>query len=174
VTESFFFAGGGKIRSPLLALAALLLLAVAGDRFLASQSSDPRGGTAICRANAVVPSAATDREFMAENEIVMKRMMAAMAISPTGDVDRDFVAMMVAHHRGAIEMAIAELQHGHNEPLRRMAQEIIVTQGQEIQAMRNAQPAAYSTSGRQGPTGQAAETFDSKLFLTVSVTEGVR
>jgi len=43
--------------------------------------------------------------------------------------------MMVPHHRGAIEMAQAELRYGRNEPLRRMAQEIIVTQLQEITAM---------------------------------------
>ena len=36
----------------------------------------------------------------------------------------------------AHEMARAELRYGHNEPLRRMAQEIIVTQLQEITAMR--------------------------------------
>jgi hypothetical protein len=46
------------------------------------------------------------------------------------------VAMMVPHHQGAIEMAQAELRYGRNEPLRRMAQEIIVTQLQEITAMR--------------------------------------
>jgi hypothetical protein len=33
-------------------------------------------------------------------------------------------------------MAQAELRYGRNEPLRRMAQEIIVTQLQEITAMR--------------------------------------
>jgi hypothetical protein len=43
---------------------------------------------------------------------------------------------MVPHHQGAIEMAQAELRYGRNEPLRRMAQEIIVTQLQEITAMR--------------------------------------
>jgi len=62
--------------------------------------------------------------------------MNGMAIGSSGDVDRDFVAMMVAHHQGAIEMAQAELRHGRNERLRRLAQEIIVTQGQEIAAMR--------------------------------------
>jgi Domain of unknown function (DUF305) len=46
------------------------------------------------------------------------------------------VAMMVPHHQGAIEMAQAELRYGRNEPLRRMAQGIIVTQLQEIKAMR--------------------------------------
>jgi hypothetical protein len=66
----------------------------------------------------------------------MTKMMADMAIKPTGDVDHDFVEMMVPHHQGAIDMAQAVLRHGHNEQLRRLAQEIIVTQQQEIAAMR--------------------------------------
>ena len=44
--------------------------------------------------------------------------------------------MMVPHQQGAIDMAQAELRHGHNEQLRRIAQEIIVTQQQEIAATR--------------------------------------
>ena len=35
----------------------------------------------------------------------MKKMMGDMAVRPTGDVDADFVAMMVPHHQGAIDMA---------------------------------------------------------------------
>ncbi|NIF74975.1 DUF305 domain-containing protein, partial [Burkholderia sp. Ap-962] len=54
----------------------------------------------------------------------------------SGDVDRDFVAMMVPHHQGAIDMAQAELRYGHNEQLRRIAPEIVVEQQQEIVAMR--------------------------------------
>jgi hypothetical protein len=59
-----------------------------------------------------------------------------MAITPAGDVDRDFVATMTPHHQGAIDMAQAVLRYGHNEQIRRLAQEIIVTQQQEIVAMR--------------------------------------
>src|SRR5262249_23656623 len=70
--------------------------------------------------------------FLAENEAATTRMMAAMTIKPSGDVDKDFVAVMVPHHQGAIEMAEAELRHGRNEQLRRIAQEIIVEQRQEI------------------------------------------
>ena len=66
----------------------------------------------------------------------MDRMMAGMNVKPTGDVDADFVAMMIPHHQGAIDMAVAELRYGKNEQLRRMAQEIIVNQQQEIAAMR--------------------------------------
>ena len=43
--------------------------------------------------------------YLAENDATMGRMMSAMAIKPSGDVDRDFVAMMSPHHQGAIEMA---------------------------------------------------------------------
>lgn len=84
--------------------------------------------------------------FLAENNAAMERMMAAMAIKPTGDVDADFVAMMIPHHQGAIDMALAQLRYGRNEQLRRIAQEIIVTQQQEIAAMRLAlgQPLSQS------------------------------
>jgi len=82
--------------------------------------------------------AANDDEtsFVAENEAAMSKMMAAMSVKPSGDVDRDFVATMAPHHQGAIEMAQAELRHGRNEQLRRIAQEIIIDQTQEIAAMR--------------------------------------
>jgi uncharacterized protein (DUF305 family) len=66
----------------------------------------------------------------------MDKMMAEMAIKPSGDVDRDFSAMMIPHHQGAIDMARAELRYGRNEQLRRIAQGIIVEQQQEIAAMR--------------------------------------
>jgi hypothetical protein len=79
-----------------------------------------------------------EASFLAENDAAMTKMMAAMEIKPSGDVDRDFVAMMVPHHQGAVDMAQAELRYGHNEQLRRLAQEIIVTQQQEITVMRQA------------------------------------
>ena len=65
----------------------------------------------------------------------MTKMMRGMAARPSGDVDADFVAMMVPHHQGAIEMAVAVLRHGRNPRIRRLAQEIIVTQQEEIAAM---------------------------------------
>ena len=87
----------------------------------------------------VSPSRLTaEAPFLAENDAAMTKMMDGMTPKPTGDVDRDFVAMMVPHHQGAIDMAVAELRHGHNEQLRRLAQEIIVTQQEEIAAMRMA------------------------------------
>jgi uncharacterized protein (DUF305 family) len=85
------------------------------------------------------PTAALiEAPFLSENRSAMARMMRDMAVSPTGDVDADFVAMMVPHHQGAIDMAMTVLRYGHNEKIRRLAQEIIVTQRDEIVAMRRA------------------------------------
>jgi uncharacterized protein (DUF305 family) len=53
-----------------------------------------------------------------------------------GNPDHDFAAMMIPHHQGAIDMAKVELLHGKDPVLRRLAQEIIVTQQQEIVVMR--------------------------------------
>jgi uncharacterized protein (DUF305 family) len=84
------------------------------------------------------PDYSDEQPFLSENDAAMNTMMADMTVKPTGDVDRDFVAMMVPHHQGAVDMAKAELRYGHNEQLRRLAQEIVVTQQQEIAVMQRA------------------------------------
>ena len=76
--------------------------------------------------------------FLEGNAEAMTRMMAGMDVPPSGDVDKDFVEMMVPHHQGAIDMAKLLLRYGENEKLKYIAQEIIVTQQQEIAAMRKA------------------------------------
>jgi len=99
-------------------------------------------------------SASPDEAYLAENVSAMTKMMIDMGIRPSGDVDKDFVAMMTPHHQGAIDMALAELRYGHNERLRRMAQEIIITQQQEIAAMRLAvnQPIPPSVPSPEQPS----------------------
>jgi len=88
------------------------------------------------------------------------RMHAAMDLPFSGDPDRDFARMMIPHHQGAIDMAIAELRYGNDERLRRLAQEIIVDQQQEIAVMRLAlgevAPAAVPSPTQADPAGAAA------------------
>jgi uncharacterized protein (DUF305 family) len=88
--------------------------------------------------------------FLAENRAAMDRMITGMDGAPTGDVDRDFAAMMIPHHQGAIDMAQAELRHGRNELLRRIAQEIVVEQQQEIEAMRLALGRTHAAAPPRG------------------------
>ena len=77
-----------------------------------------------------------EQPFLAGNDAAMEKMMAGMAVRPTGNVDKDFVDMMVPHHQGAIDMAVLELRYGTNVRLKAIAQEIVVTQQQEIAAMK--------------------------------------
>jgi hypothetical protein len=112
-----------------IATAAYLTVYPSNSQLLADYIS------AIC-AKSLRSASAEETPYLAENVSAMTKMMIDMGIRPSGDVDADFVAMMVPHHRGAIEMAQAELRYGRNEPLRRMAQGIIITQLQEITAMR--------------------------------------
>jgi len=77
-----------------------------------------------------------DASFQHDMAQAMRRMDEGMIIRPSGNADRDFAAMMIPHHQGAIDMAKAELKFGHDPVLRRLAQGIIVEQQQEIELMR--------------------------------------
>ena len=66
----------------------------------------------------------------------MNVMHKGMHSAPyTGNPDRDFVTMMIPHHQGAIDMAKAILLYGKDEQLKRLAQEIIADQQNEVQLM---------------------------------------
>jgi uncharacterized protein (DUF305 family) len=90
----------------------------------------------------------TEASFMAENQAAMSKMMKDMMVKPSGNVDADFTAMMIPHHQGAVAMAKAELQYGHNGKLRRIARNIIAGQTQQIGAMKAAlgQPLSQAAS----------------------------
>ncbi|WP_082077373.1 DUF305 domain-containing protein [Bradyrhizobium sp. LTSPM299] len=81
---------------------------------------------------------AEEQAFLSQNAVAMRKMMADMMIKPSGDIDRDFVEMMVPHHQGAVDMAKTELEYGRNARLRRLAQQIVATQQREITVMQNA------------------------------------
>jgi hypothetical protein len=78
--------------------------------------------------------------------------------------------MMVPHHQGAIDMALAVLRHGRNPQIRRLAQEIIVTQEQEIAVMRLAvgqplppsglSPTEVAPAGPNSPNQSAARATE--------------
>jgi Domain of unknown function (DUF305) len=135
------------------AIAAVIL----SNGYLAKPQSLADYIVAIC-AKTFHPGSAVEASYLADNVSAMTKMMINMGIRPSGDVDSDFVAMMVPHHQGAIEMAQAELRYGRNDQLRRLSQEIIVTQQQEIVAMRLALgqplPARAPAPDQVPPAGQ--------------------
>jgi len=132
---------------PLATVMAIACLAAAPAPAEAQQATAP----ASTAASASQRHLADEAPFLAENSAAMNTMMAGMNVKPSGDVDVDFAAMMIPHHQGAIDMALAELRYGKNEQLRRIAQEIIVDQQQEIAAM-------HLALGQKLPPSTAAPT----------------
>ena len=75
--------------------------------------------------------------FTSEMNVAMSAMMKDMhAPGYVGDPDIDFLAMMIAHHEGAVEMARLVLVHGRDPATRRLADEIIASQSVEIESMK--------------------------------------
>jgi hypothetical protein len=58
----------------------------------------------------------------------------------SGDIDRDFVALMIPHHQSAVEMAQTYLKHGQDPALRRLSENVIASQEAEIRQMRRRHP----------------------------------
>jgi uncharacterized protein (DUF305 family) len=162
----------GFIRKRMISLAATA--SVTATSFALAQ--DP---TRTCHVLAAMPiqyvadrsDHSEEQPFLSENAAAMNKMMAEMTIKPTGDVDRDFVAIMVRHHQGAVGVANAELNFGHNEQLRRLAREIVATQQQEIKVMRDAVNDGQS-SAAQSPEQPREELSPQSAPTDSSVAHG--
>lgn len=134
--------------SALRAATALIALAIALPAL--AQHDHQHGMNAGMRTGKAADPASSSQSFATLMDESMNTMNAGMARAPmNGDPDHDFASMMIPHHQGAVDMAKAELLHGKNPVLRRLAQEIIVTQGSEISVMHselNKMPSASSPS----------------------------
>src|SRR5215204_14977 len=83
------------------------------------------------------PRTVPDASFSAQIALATDRMHAAMAAAPrTGEPDRDFLAAMIPHHQGAIDMAKAVLLVTPDPRIRSLAQSIITEQQSEIELMK--------------------------------------
>ncbi|WP_422695997.1 DUF305 domain-containing protein [Cupriavidus necator] len=110
--------------------------------------------------------ASTAKPFAQRMDDAMAVMDAGMrSATMNGDPNHDFVAMMIPHHQGAIDMAKALLLETTDPELRNLAQGIITEQANEIRLMqawlaRHQQPAP-NTAG-QRPAIQSSPIRNSR------------
>ena len=102
--------------------------------------------------------------FYKETKSAMTQMDAAMTQADgvlMGDPDRDFIALMIPHHQGAIDMAKAVLLHGNDPALKNIAQEVIAEQSIEIAYLQKIQ-ARLIADAPSAPAPAAASQAEPK------------
>lgn len=98
---------------------------------------------AICLANTPVPMGAPPADHAMGGDAAHIDLMDGMdamnsdmmAGGTASDIDVAFVCSMIPHHRGAIDMANAELTHGDDPWAKELATKIVAAQEQEIAEM---------------------------------------
>jgi uncharacterized protein (DUF305 family) len=93
-------------------------------------------GVPTCPQHSQIASQPSTSSVWSELQQSMQTMHQTMSsIQSTGSNDEDFIRLMIPHHQAAIDMAKAELMHGQDPQMRRLAQEIITDQESEIELM---------------------------------------
>lgn len=81
------------------------------------------------------PSANEPASTKGYRDAMTKMDQGMMSMTYSGDADKDFVAGMIPHHQGAIDMAKVELQYGKDPQLHKLARDIVAAQQKEIAFM---------------------------------------
>lgn len=93
------------------------------------EESTPAGGTGG------MDHGDMDMGSMEMDGMNQQEAMAELQTLSGTDFDRRFLELMIAHHRGAVEMAQAELEDGRNPQALELAEKIIADQEAEIATM---------------------------------------
>ncbi|MDD2878850.1 MAG: DUF305 domain-containing protein [Rhodoferax sp.] len=111
-------------------LSAALVLGTLLSGAAFAQAADPHAGHTMA-----APSSKSTSASNAAYEQANAKMHKDMAVPLTGDADVDFLAGMIPHHQGAIDMAEVVLKYGKDPKVKKLAQDIVVAQKKEIAMM---------------------------------------
>ena len=129
---------------------ALFIVAVAAAPVNAQPASGDQTSSDSMKASP--EGAASTLEFEKSNQ----KMHEGMMLSFTGDADVDFVTGMIPHHQGAIDMAKIELKYGKDPEIRKLAEEIVKAQEEEISLMNAWLAKRKGNQEAQPPSGHSA------------------
>lgn len=68
--------------------------------------------------------------------VMMSGMESMKSMKMTGDVDKDYAAMMIKHHEDAIAMNKVLAEQGKNAELKAIAQKMTAQQNKEIEQLK--------------------------------------
>lgn len=118
-----------------LSIACILAACVMPGSGHAQAGGHPHGGGAAPPAPFVASTSKSFAQLMQDAMAVMDHGMRTAPMD--GDPEHDFVAMMIPHHQGAVDMAKALLLRTRDPELRNLAQGIITEQQNEIRLMQS-------------------------------------
>jgi uncharacterized protein (DUF305 family) len=110
------------------AVSAMVALGLAAGGAGAQQAASMPG----MKMNSAEGGSASTEAFKQADQKMMQQMHAP---AYTGDADKDFVAHMIPHHQGAIDMAEVELKYGKDSAMKKLARNIVKAQKEEIATM---------------------------------------
>ena len=141
---------------PLLAAGIMLMLAALGVTGC-QHAGAPAGSHLHSAPEVPLRYGKSFERYAAEMNTGMGKMMSDMhAPGYTGDADIDFLAMMIPHHEGAVDMARLVLQHGNDAVTRKLAEDIIASQMVEIEGMQRRLQDLKRGASRTDPGGYPA------------------
>ena len=70
------------------------------------------------------------------HQSMMSGMEKMHDMKMSGDTDKDFASMMIAHHEQAIEMSKSVLNHGDDPAVQKKAREIIAASEKDIRELK--------------------------------------
>jgi uncharacterized protein (DUF305 family) len=89
-------------------------------------------------------------------DMTMDGMVESLEGKTGDDFDQAFIAAMIPHHQGAVDMAKLALEHAKHPELKKLATEIIDAQNKEIALMQGWQNGNWAAEVEAMSSSQAA------------------
>ena len=124
-------------RGALCAALSVALLSQASAQDAAPTDAEPPAHGAHSRDMGSKDAAGGSTAAARAYDEVNARMHRDMAVALSGDPDRDFAEMMIAHHQGAIDMAKVVMEHGRDPEIHALAEEVVEAQEREVIFLRD-------------------------------------